>query len=50
MTSQALADKTRVSRSCFTKIEGLKKPGSVQAFRSLAAALGMAADDLLFDE
>ncbi len=50
LTSPALADKARVSRSYLTEIEGLKKPGSVQAFRSLAAALGMAVDDLLFDE
>ncbi len=49
LTSRALADKAGVSRSYLTEIEGLKKPGSIQAFRSLAAALGVAVDDLLFD-
>lgn len=48
LTSQALADKAGVSRSYLAEIEGLKKPGSIQAFRSLAAALGVAVDDLLF--
>ncbi len=45
-----LADKAGMSRSYLTEIERLKKPGAIQAFQSLAAALGMAVDDLLFDE
>ena len=38
-----------MSRSYLAEIEGLKKPGSIAAFRSLAAALGVAVDDIMPD-
>ncbi|MEW5729305.1 MAG: helix-turn-helix transcriptional regulator [Pseudomonadota bacterium] len=47
LSPQALADKAGVARSYLVEIEGHKKPGSVAAYRRLAAALGMAVDELL---
>ncbi|RYB03365.1 helix-turn-helix domain-containing protein [Lichenibacterium ramalinae] len=49
LTSQALADAAGVSRSYLAEIEGKKKPGSVQAFRALAAALKVPVDELFFE-
>ncbi len=46
--SQAdLADKACLARSYLAEIEGHKKPGSLDAYRKLANALGLTVDDLL---
>lgn len=47
MTPQALADKSKVSRSYIVEIEAGKKPGSVAAYRRMADAFGLTVDDLL---
>ena len=44
----ALAKAAGVSRSYLAEIERGKKPGSVSAYRSLAKALGVTVDDLLY--
>ena len=49
LSVSALAERAGVSRSYLAEIEALKKPGSIQAFRGLASALGLAVDDLLVD-
>ena len=49
LTSQALAEAAGVSRSYLAEIESRRKPGSIQAFKSLAAALKVSVDELLFD-
>lgn len=45
----ALAEKAGIGRSYLSEIEARKKPGSVAALRSLAAALGLSIDDLAAD-
>jgi DNA-binding XRE family transcriptional regulator len=47
LSPRALAEKAGVARSYLVEIEGRRKPGSVAAYRRLAAALGVAIDDLL---
>ena len=50
LSIQALADTAGVGRSYLVEIERHKKPGSVAAYRRLAAALGVPVDDLLPSE
>ena len=50
LSPQLLAQKANVSRSYLIEIEGRKKPGSITAYRRLAAALGVTVDDLLPNE
>lgn len=47
LTQQALADASGVNRAYIAEIETGKKPGSVAALKSLAAALGTDVDDLV---
>jgi DNA-binding Xre family transcriptional regulator len=42
-----LAERSGVARSYLSEVEAGKKPGSVSAYRRLAAALGVAIDDLV---
>ena len=49
LSVSALAEAAGVSRSYLAEIEAAKKPGSVQAFRRIAATLGVQVDDLLSD-
>ncbi len=47
LTQADLADKACLARSYLAEIEGHKKPGSLDAYRKLANALGLTVDDLL---
>ena len=47
LTPRDLAERAGVSRSYLVEIETGRKPGSVAAFRRLAAALDLLVDDLL---
>ncbi len=47
LSVQALADASGVARSYLMEIEAGKKPGSVAAYRRLAAALEVSVDELL---
>jgi DNA-binding XRE family transcriptional regulator len=49
LTTTALADAAGLARSYLTEIETGRKPGSVAAYRALAAALDVTVDDLLPD-
>ena len=46
LTLSALAEKAGIPVSYLSEIETGKKPGSVEAYRKLAAALGLSLDDL----
>lgn len=46
-SQEELAGQAGVSRSYLAEIEGHKKPGSLDAYRKLANALGLTVDDLL---
>lgn len=46
LTLSALAEKARIPVSYLSEIETGKNPGSVDAYRKLAAALGLSLDDL----
>ena len=48
LPSLALAEAAGVSCSYLAEIEGGTKPGSVSAYKSLAKALGVSVDDLLY--
>ncbi len=47
LSQEELAGKAGVARSYLAEIEGRKKPGSLDANRKLASALGLTVDDLL---
>ena len=49
LTSQALAEAAAASRSYLAEIESRRKPGSIQTFERLAAALKVSIDELLLD-
>jgi len=46
MTQAALAVEARMSKPYLSEIGKGRKPGSVEAIKSLAAALGVSMDDL----
>ena len=46
LTLSALAEKAGLPHGYLSEIENGKKPGSVEAYRKLAAALGLSLDDL----
>jgi len=43
-TAAALADKVGISKPYLSEIENGRKPGSVEVYRNIAAALGVAID------
>ena len=47
LSQKELAGKAAIARSYLAEIEGRKKPGSLEAYRKLANALGLTVDDLL---
>ncbi|MGB8871030.1 MAG: helix-turn-helix transcriptional regulator [Rhodomicrobium sp.] len=47
LSQEDLAGKASIARSYLAEIEGRKKPGSLDAYRKLAIALTLTADDLL---
>ncbi len=46
-SQEDLAGKASIAQSYLAEIEGNKKPGSLDAYRKLASALGLNVDDLL---
>jgi lambda repressor-like predicted transcriptional regulator len=46
LTLDALSVRTGIAQSYLTEIETRKKPGSLDAIRKIAAALGLSLDDL----
>jgi DNA-binding XRE family transcriptional regulator len=47
LSQEELASFAGIARSYLAEIEGCRKPGSIDAFRKLARALGLTVDDLL---
>lgn len=47
LSQEQLAGNARIARSYLAEIEGRKKPGSLDAYRKLANALGLTVDDLM---
>jgi hypothetical protein len=47
LTLSDLATKANIPKSYLSTIESKKKPGSTAAYKALAAALGVAVDDLI---
>ncbi len=47
LSQEGLGRKASIARSYLAEIEGNKKPGSLDAYRKLANALGLTVDDLL---
>jgi DNA-binding XRE family transcriptional regulator len=47
LSQEQLAGKAHIARSYLAEIEGRKKPGSLDAYRKLANALGLTVDDLM---
>ncbi len=47
LSQEQLAGNARIARSYLAEIEGGKKPGSLDAYRKLANALGLTVDDLM---
>ena len=47
LSQEQLAGNAHIARSYLAEIEGRKKPGSLDAYRKLANALGLTVDDLM---
>ncbi len=50
LSQEELGCKAGIARSYLSEIEGRRKPGSLDAYRKLASALGLTVDDLLPEE